>query len=259
MKKRLLFLVFLLILPIVFAQDWVFNSEYLELNLDIGGKIKLVPTSSKYKIEYIVANLSFFPQESFQEDVLDITTEPVADTEGGLAIFKWNKPDKNELDFNVNSNIKSFNKVLEVKRKVKFPLSNLPDDVKIYTIPSETIDSDDDEIIRKASEIIEGESDLFIIEFKLADWTKNNVKYNLSTLTESVSQKASWVLRNKEGVCDELTNLFIAMNRALGIPAKFISGVAYTNALEFGEVFGPHGWAEGRPHPGRGSPQWWQD
>ena len=231
-------------MPIVFAQDWVFNSEYLELNLDIGGKIKLVPTSSKYKIEYIVANLSFFPQESFQEDVLDITTEPVADTEGGLAIFKWNKPDKNELDFNVNSNIKSFNKVLEVKRKVKFPLSNLPDDVKIYTIPSETIDSDDDEIIRKASEIIEGESDLFIIEFKLADWTKNNVKYNLSTLTESVSQKASWVLRNKEGVCDELTNLFIAMNRALGIPAKFISGVAYTNALEFGEVFGPHGWAE---------------
>lgn len=244
MKKKLLFLVFLFVLPIVFAQDWVFNSEYLELSLDINGKISLVPTSSRYSVDYVIANVSFIPQDDFKQDILYIQTEPVAEIKKGIAIFRWDKPTEKELDFSIDSNVKSFNKIIEVKNKINFPLNNLPDDVKIYTKPSETIDSDNEEVIKKASEIIKGENDLYVIVFKLGDWTKKNIRYDLSTLTESVSQKASWVLRNKEGVCDELTNLFIAMNRALGIPTKFISGVAYTNAKEFEEGFGPHGWAE---------------
>ncbi|MEM4260758.1 MAG: transglutaminase-like domain-containing protein, partial [Candidatus Woesearchaeota archaeon] len=51
------------------------------------------------------------------------------------------------------------------------------------------------------------------------------------------------VIMTKQGVCDEITNLFISMNRALGIPAKFVSGIAYTN-LENVDPWGPHGWAE---------------
>ena len=50
---------FLLVLPIVFAQDWIFNSEYLVIELDIPGKINLVPTRSSYDISYVIANLSF--------------------------------------------------------------------------------------------------------------------------------------------------------------------------------------------------------
>ncbi len=244
MKKRLLFLVFLLILPIVYSQDWVFNSEYLELYLDISSQIKLVPSGSRYNVEYVIANLSFVPEDGFQQEVLSIETEPLTDVKNGNAIFAWDEPDKKELNFGLKSNLKTFNKIVKVKNKVKFPLSELPDSVEIYTEPSETIDSNNRDIIRKVAEIIEGEDDLYVTVFKLGEWTKQNIHYNLSTLTESVSQKASWVLKNKEGVCDELTNLFIAMNRALGIPAKFISGVAYTNADEFGEGFGPHGWAE---------------
>ena len=244
MKKRLLFFVFLLFLPIVFAQDWIFNSEYLELSLNISSKIKLVPKSSNYRVQYVIANLSFIPQDGFQEEILDIQTEPFTEVKDNAAIFRWDKPIGKELSFSVKSNIKSFNKIVRVRDKVKFPLSDLPDDVKIYTKPSDTIDSDNKEVVRKGSEIIKGEDDLYVIVFKLGEWTKKNINYDLSTLTESVSQKASWVLKNKEGVCDELTNLFIAMNRALGIPAKFVSGVAYTNAEEFEEGFGPHGWAE---------------
>jgi len=131
-----------------------------------------------------------------------------------------------------------------VTDKVKFPIKELLDELEIYTRPSATVDSDNKEIIRLASVLAEGEDDLYQVAFKLAEWTKNNVKYDLSTLTASVSQKASWVLRNREGVCDELTNLFIAMARSLGIPAKFVSGIAYTNSPLFEEEWGPHGWAE---------------
>jgi len=236
--------VFLLVLPIVFAQDWIHNSEYIELSLNISSKIKLVPKSSNYRVQHVIANLSFIPKDGFQEEVLSIQIEPFTEIKDNAAVFRWDKPIGNELSFRVKSNIKSFNKIVRVRDKIKFPLSNLPDDVIIYTKPSETIDSDDKEIIKKASELIKGEDDLYVIVFKLGEWTKKNINYDLSTLTESVSQKASWVLKNKEGICDELTNLFIAMNRALGIPAKFVSGVAYTNAKEFEEGFGPHGWAE---------------
>ena len=54
---------------------------------------------------------------------------------------------------------------------------------------------------------------------------RKNVKYDITTSTEDVSQKSSWVLKNKIGVCDEITNLFISLNRASGIPARFVSGV----------------------------------
>lgn len=244
MKKIPLFLIFLLLTPIIPAQDWLFNSEYLDLSLEISGKMQLIPTSPIYKVDYVIANLSFIPQDSFQEKVSYIQTEPSSEIKEGTSIFKWEEPTEKELSFNLKSNIKSFNKIIEVKEKIQFPLNNLPDEIKEYTQPSETIDSDNKEIIRKGSELIQGEDDLYVIVYKLAEWTKNNIKYDLSTLTASVTQKASWVLTKKEGVCDELTNLFIAMSRALGIPAKFISGVAYTNSERIGEGFGPHGWAE---------------
>ncbi len=244
MKTRLLLLVFLLVLPIVFAQDWIYNSEYVELSMDISSKIELVSKGSDYKVEYVIANLSFIPQEGFQEEVSNIQTEPFIEVKDNAAVFRWDEPSETELKFSFKSDIKSFNKIVKVKSDIKFPLRDLPDEVMIYTKPSETIDSDNKEIIKLASELIKGEDDLYVIVFKLGKWTKDNIEYDLSTLTESVSQTASWVLENREGVCDELTNLFIAMNRALGIPAKFISGVAYTNAEEFEEGFGPHGWAE---------------
>jgi translation elongation factor EF-1beta len=244
MKTRLLFLVFLLCLPIVFSQDWVFNSNNIELSMDISSNISLISLGSRYNVEYVIANLSFVPGDYFQEDVISINTNPATELKDGSAVFRWNNPTEKELRFSLKSNIQSFNKIVKVKDKVTFPLENLPDDVKIYTKPSATIDSDDKEIVKLASELISGEDDLYVIAFKLGEWTKKNVDYDLSTLTESVSQKASWVLKNREGVCDELTNLFIAMNRALGIPAKFVSGVAYTNSEQFEEGFGPHGWAE---------------
>ena len=86
-----------------------------------------------------------------------------------------------------------------------------------------------------------GETDLYFAVFKLADWTRTNIEYNLSTLTAEAVQTSTWVLENREGVCDELTNLFISFLRSVGIPARFVSGTVYTN---INYAFGNHGWAE---------------
>jgi len=244
MKKSVIVLVFLLVLPIFVSDNSIFNSEYLLLNLDISSKINLVSKGSQYDADYVIANLSFIPMDDFQTDILGISTSPEASMEDNAAIFRWDNPSVKELEYSLTSNLRNYNRIKDIESKVLFPLSNLPDEIKKYAKPSETIDSTNKDIVRLASELAKGEDDLYVVVFKLADWTKKNIKYDLSTLTESVSQPASWVLTNKQGVCDELTNLFIAMCRALGIPAKFVSGVSYTNAAQFEEGFGPHGWSE---------------
>ncbi|MBL7100917.1 MAG: transglutaminase domain-containing protein, partial [Nanoarchaeota archaeon] len=243
MKKRSLVLIFFLLISTVFAQDFQ-NSESLKIDIDVEGSIEVVPESSSYSIKSINVNLSFFPKDGFNQKVLEMNIEPDNEIIDDSIIFEWKNPYEKELSFGFNSRIKIYNKVVEVKDKLSFPIKELSAELEAYTKPSETIDSDDEQIVRLASSLVKGEDDLYEAVFKLAEWTKHNVKYDLSTLTAEVSQKASWVLENKEGVCDEITSLFIALCRAVGIPAKFASGVAYTNSELFEEGWGAHGWSE---------------
>ena len=240
--KKILLVALLLLIPIAIAEDYS-NVKDLFVKITISSEATINPTRDNYNIEHLIVNLSFFPQDSFNQHVSRLSTIPPSAIEDTI-LFKWESPAEKQLKFTVNADVKTNNDYIKVTDKVKFPIKELLDELEIYTRPSATVDSDNKEIIRLASVLAEGEDDLYQVAFKLAEWTKNNVKYDLSTLTASVSQKASWVLRNREGVCDELTNLFIAMARSLGIPAKFVSGIAYTNSPLFEEEWGPHGWAE---------------
>ena len=66
--------------------------------------------------------------------------------------------------------------------------------------PTKSIDSNNKEIISKASELTEKEDDLFKAVFKLANWVEENVNYELDSITAKASKKASCVLENKRGV-----------------------------------------------------------
>ena len=147
--------------------------------------------------------------------------------------------------FKYDAKIKTNNQRVEVRQKIPFPLA--PQDIagfEGYLQPTATIDSNHPQIIAKATELVEGEDDLFKAVFTLANWVDDNVDYDLTTLTAGTSQKASWVLENREGVCDEMTSLFVAMARSVGIPARFVSGISYTTSDLFSEPWQPHGWAE---------------
>lgn len=134
------------------------------------------------------------------------------------------------------------NQVPRARSKIPFPM-NLRG-FEEYLKPTQNIDSDHPAIVQTAQVLAEGEDDVFLLVTKIAEWVKREVRYNLSTLTADVSRPASWVLQNRVGVCDELTSLFIAMLRSLGIPARFVSGVAFTDSPQFPLGWGAHGWAE---------------
>ncbi len=234
--------VFLLVSSIVNAQD--FNSyESLDIKTTLSSQLNVDYVKSSPRLDYVVANLTFFPiNNEFQDADISYSSNPIAEItfKDDSILYKWEDVEDNKLIYNLNADISTRTNLKKIKEKVKFPISNT-EGLEEYVKESKTVTSNDPNIRRLASELAEGEDDLFIVVSKIAVWTKNNINYSLETLTEKVSQDASWVLENRKGVCDELTSLFVAMLRSINIPARFVTGQAYTSVFE---DFGNHAWAE---------------
>lgn len=196
-----------------------------------------------YKLSYVTVNLTTYPRSNRWQTVSSEKTRPPAELMEDFALFKWETFEGNLFDFQYEAEVTTNTGTMFVDKRVHFPNSEYPKEYELYTQPSETIDSDDPRIVQLANSLAEGEDDQFIVVFKMADWIIQNINYNLSSMTVEVSQKASWVLENRYGVCDEITTLFLAMCRSLGIPARFITGTAYTNYAGANE-WGNHAWSE---------------
>jgi len=237
--KKFAVIIILLLIPLVCAEVEDYNSyDELDIEVTISHSLDMIAEGS-YSITYVTSDLNFYPKSYDYQSVdrVIVTDAEVTDQEDSL-LFTWTE-DSRKFDFEVTTDVNSKSYLVKVK-EVSFPVENIDESVAEYLEEGNYIDINED-IEEKAEEIIQGEDDLYVAVFKLADWVENNIEYDLNTLTEDAVQPSSWVLENKEGVCDELTNLFISFSRSLGIPARFVYGVAYTNLLY---DFGPHGWAE---------------
>ncbi|MBI2129110.1 transglutaminase domain-containing protein [Candidatus Woesearchaeota archaeon] len=249
MKKTSIILTFLFLINILLVSALsedraVQESRYLTISLGLNSAVNITPTSYSYYVDHVSVLLPFMPRDDYRQKTLSLITVPDAAEENGSLKYLWKNPEKTNLNFALNSQIETSSSYLEIRKKADFPIKTLPEDVIVYTKPSTKIDSGDPDIINMASSLAEGETDLYVVAYKAASWVTKNIKYDLSTLTADVSQNASWVLENREGVCDELSVLLIAMLRSLGIPARFVSGISYTNSPLFKERWGFHGWTE---------------
>ena len=241
-KEAILGLLALLILtPVCLADDsWLYNSEKLLIGLNISSSMNIVPENKDYSVDYVIAKLSFFPEDDFQQRLTKLETNPDSFKKDSIIEFKWEQPDEKELYFLLKSEVETEDKFKEITKKVGFPLKNLDEEYIKYTKLTENIDLNED-MIRIASGLAEGEDDLYVITHKIAEWVSQNIEYDIKYGTST--EKSSWVLENRIGTCDEFSSLFIALCRSLGIPARYVSGVAYSNLPEL-EGFGNHAWAE---------------
>ncbi|MBW2987864.1 transglutaminase-like domain-containing protein, partial [Candidatus Woesearchaeota archaeon] len=240
-KKIQLLLMFTILLVLLsfpaFAEedfDWIYSAGSADLTAKVG--------TFFYRgtdVNSITADFSLFPENSYRQEVNDIRTEPDVIED---YIFSWPNPVEDKLEYYIEADVKTINEFKIVPKKIRFPIRN--DEQLDYTYSSESIDCDNPAIMELASNLAVGEDDMYAVVHKLAVWVEHNIEYSLDTVTEKSSKPASWVLENKKGVCDELTNLFIALARSLDIPARFVSGTAHTTNAKFADGFGPHGWAE---------------
>ena len=94
--------------------------------------------------------------------------------------------------------------------------------------------ADDEQVKKQAKEIAGEDHDAWSVAQKLADWTHKNLEWK-----SVASADARQTLATREADCSEFSALFVAMARSLGLPARIVSGLAYS-----GNSFGGHAWVE---------------
>jgi len=212
--------------------------------LTIGASIKTPVTFTTKRdstLDYLKVNYTWLPIDDYRQSTISLDTHPPSMIKDGALMFTIN--DLSKFVMAVSFKVKTTSEPVKVTTKEPFPIKNLDPSLIEYTKPTELIDINPD-IKNTASKLALGEDDEYEVVFKVADWVNTNIEYNLSTVTSEASLPASWVLQNRYGVCDEMSNLFVAMVRSLGIPARVVSGISYTNSDLFAQPWGAHGWTE---------------
>ena len=244
----LLVLVVLFFLPFVLADDLAMHDS-LDISLVVEGNWSVTPSGHQSALNSVSTDLLLVPQNDFRQEITDWKSSGIKMDKDGTntdgLYFNWEKPVPEKASFGYTSTIHTKNVYRPISTVVSFPiLDSQLHGVEQYLLPTVTIDSTNPAVVAKAAELAQGQKDLFKVSFVMASWIEQNVKYDLNSLTSQASQKASWVLEHKEGVCDEMSSLFIAMARSQGIPARFVSGISYSTSDLFDTPWQPHGWAE---------------
>jgi transglutaminase-like putative cysteine protease len=238
MKKLLTLTIIFLMLPLTLATNY---NTYEDLTIDFSLDSEIF-LSGPGSLNNLNANVFLIPLEDSIQSVNTFSEHSTptgeSDKSPDLLRFTWTEQ-ATSYEFGYDSVIKTQNRLFQVP-EINFPYSSLPEEYNEYVQASEIIDINSD-IINQASEIIASEDNAYLAVHEIADWVYNNIEYDLNTVTAKAAKQSSWVLDNRQGVCDEITSLFISMTRSIGIPARFVSGVAYTNLYN---EFGNHGWAE---------------
>lgn len=104
-----------------------------------------------------------------------------------------------------------------------------------YLKPEPFVQSADDEVVRKAREVIGGAADALTAAIRLSDWVHKSMKRQSCTGIPSATE----VLANMTGDCNEHTVLYTALARAAGVPARMAAGIVMMDGRMY-----YHAWPE---------------
>lgn len=253
--KSLLILVIVTLLSLNFVYSNNINSLE-EIELKIENTIQFdISKENNYQIQFFNVNSFLFPQTYSSQSLISLESNKpnynIMDREGEGQYLNFYFDNNNILDRNTILNqyiIKSSIHKPQISTKTSYPYqSNFLNNHQRYLQFTKSIDTSTD-LRNKASELAQGEDDVFIIATNIAEWIRNDINYNLSTIFLDPDQSSVEVFHSKEGVCREITNLYVSMLRSIGIPARVVSGIAYTDSQEVidfvGSNWGGHAWAE---------------
>ncbi|VVB59664.1 Transglutaminase-like superfamily protein [uncultured archaeon] len=234
MRTKLLLFYLLLILFFsnsAHAQE-ITNPSIIE-QLNVGFNQYGTVEISQGDISYIALNVSTFQNNENQKAMFANTQNFTSDEFGNKKLQLVQKTNDEQFSYDAAGSAE-----ILAKHTYALPADyTVSEKEKIFLLPTKGIQSDDPQIQELARNITKGATNDFEKAARLAIWVHANVNYNLSL--GDVTEDAKWVLKYRQGTCDEFTSLFIAMARSIGIPAKYISGWVYGN-----QGWQKHAWAE---------------
>lgn len=109
--------------------------------------------------------------------------------------------------------------------------TTFPSEVEEFMLPvSGLFESDINTIQEFANKIIENETNPYLKAKRIFENVVNHLTYERQT----VEHGALWAYNSREGDCTEHSNLFIALVRAAGIPAKAVVGKGFLQLYSIG-------------------------
>ncbi len=117
-------------------------------------------------------------------------------------------------------------------KKIQLPVTN--PELAAFVKPTAEITSDNPMVTSQAREIAGDDRDAWSVAQKLGDWTYKNLEWK-----KVARAGAAETLATREADCSEFSQLYVSMARSLGLPARIVSGLAYS-----GNSFGGHAWVE---------------
>jgi len=202
-----------------------FDKEVLGINgITAGfGKFQIFSFNINYHLEnsqrsLVEKEIAIPPDTSTQkvyyQKIDPIPKDVVVDKDGNW-LAKYTLKANERLDVKVTGSVQIF------AHPVKF-LSHSVANLSLNTLPSKYWESDDPEIMFFAKELKSPK--------RIYDYVVNSLKYDFNRAKPEVERLgAKMALRYPDNaICMEFTDLFIALSRASGIPAREINGFAYT-------------------------------
>jgi transglutaminase-like putative cysteine protease/tetratricopeptide (TPR) repeat protein len=145
-----------------------------------------------------------------------------------LAKFNFQRIESaNETSVVVNSTARR----IPEKQTIQLPVTGA--ELAPYLNPTARINSKDPQIVSLAKQIAGDDRDGRSVSRKIGEWTYRNLKW------KKVESDAVDTLASREADCLEHSELYVALARGLGLPARVVSGAALS-----GGSFGAHAWVE---------------
>ncbi len=219
-----------------------------------------------YKLSYSLQNNSFFSTEKsiaippdiqgkqqIQQTSFSVEPTRVQIDDDGNYIAFFKVPAKTSLTVEILGRAKVTNKPIDISKGGK--VSEIPTAILLEYTKSQKYWETNNSSIKAQADKLKDQSGLVIPQTKkVYEFVIETLKYkNEKNLNNTVSRLgAKKALENpNEAICMEYVDLFIALARSLGIPAREVNGYAYSNSNPFkpisvnlkgGDVL--HAWAE---------------
>lgn len=235
---------------LIFSLASAFHSQHFYATATAGTVEGRSSVAMDREGRYRVSDISYLPRGT---NITFVTTEPA-----GIPIIDQNRVSNLVLKVrakspgpidNIKDDIKTADQIVEQKTPNELLLTiaarrpNVDKPVELpirdpefepYLKATTEFPADLKEIKEQAQQIAGDDRDAWSVARKLADWTHKNLEWK-----QVVSASAAQTLASREADCSEFSQLFVTMARSLGLPARMVSGLAYS-----GNSFGGHAWVE---------------
>ena len=198
-----------------------------------------------FKLEYNLKNDSFLaknmsvtlplPIKNYQEvSLLDITPKPLKlkkDLDGNV-IASFKVGGKKSLDVRVTGEAKVY--TVETNPVNSDADSVIPKELGRFVKPQPYWETQDKKILELAQSLTSKDKGVTQNALSIYTYITKNISYDFDKAEEvGVAQRKGSLqtLRDKKGLCLDFTDLFIALARSAGIPAREVDGYAYAKDI----------------------------